>query len=39
MGKKIEKTKETAETIIKVAGVIATVGSAILTTLGNKKKS
>ncbi len=41
MGQKIDKTKNTIETVVKVAGTVATVGGAVVTILGqafgNKK--
>lgn len=39
MGKKTNKAKETAETIVKVATTVATIGTAVLTAFGNNKKN
>ncbi len=37
MGKKSNKTKEIAEGVVKVAGIVATVGGGLLKALGDKK--
>lgn len=39
MGKKSQKTKEIAEGVVKVAGVVATIGGGILKALDASKKS
>lgn len=36
MGAKANKAKTVVETVVKVAGVVATVGGAIITAMGSK---
>ena len=38
MGKNSKKTKEIIETAVKIAGVVGTVGGAIIQALNNSKK-
>lgn len=39
MGNKSEKAKEIGKTVVKVATTIATIGTALLTAIGDKNKS
>ena len=38
MGKKAEQTEKIAKSVVKVAGIVATVGGVILKTVADNKK-